>query len=88
MRRFDGDLPKSLTAVADGDLSGVRPAWSVDAACCVVMATEGYPSDFATGRPICGLDDVPDGVVVFHGSAGGSQAAGGLSTPPGGRWQA
>lgn len=74
MRRFDGDLLEILTAVAAGDLSGVRPAWSVDAACCVVMAAKGYPGDFATGRPIRGLDDVPDGVVVFHGGTARDEA--------------
>ncbi len=67
MRRLDGDLLDLLTGVAEGDLSGVRPAWSDAAACCVVMASAGYPGRFATGLPIAGLDALPDDVVVFHG---------------------
>ena len=30
------------------------------------MASEGYPTDYETGFPIGGLDDVGEGVLVFQ----------------------
>ena len=42
------------------------------AACCVVLASEGYPRTYQKGFPITGLDNVSqdnvsqDGVYVFH----------------------
>ena len=66
LRRLDGDLLEVLTAVAQGDLSTVRPVWTNEAACCVVMASAGYPGEYETGLPISGLDAVADDVVVFH----------------------
>src|SRR5690606_4908459 len=74
MRRFDDDLLALLGAVAGVCLRWVRAVWSVDAARCVVMASEGCPGAFATGRPILGLDDAPDGVVVFHGGTARDEA--------------
>lgn len=74
MRRLDGDLLEILHAVAEGDLRGVEPPWSDEAACCVIAASGGYPGEFATGLPITGLNALPDGVVVFHGATARDEA--------------
>lgn len=61
------DLVDIVQAVIDGRLADQPIEWN-DCACCgVVMASEGYPGDYPIGVPITGLDDLEDGVLVFHG---------------------
>jgi phosphoribosylamine--glycine ligase len=64
--RLKSDLLEICLAVAHNRLSDAEIEWSTDAAVCVVMASGGYPGDYATGYPIAGLDSVEDGVVAFH----------------------
>jgi phosphoribosylamine--glycine ligase len=68
-----GDAAALFMAVATGTLGGVgAPAFSGDAAVCVVMASPGYPEQPRAGGSIEGLTAsgqsiVPvDGVTVFH----------------------
>jgi phosphoribosylamine--glycine ligase len=66
--RMVGDLVPLLAGAARGTLAGVPgPEWR-DAAVCVVLASGGYPREYATGRPIRGLEEAErePGVVVFH----------------------
>ncbi len=66
--RMQGDLVPLLDGAARGDLSRVgAPDWG-DAAVCVVLASGGYPRDFAVDRPIAGLEAAASDprVVVFH----------------------
>jgi phosphoribosylamine--glycine ligase len=66
--RLGADLVDLLEAAVEGRLpEAVAPA-SSGAAACVVMASEGYPGEYETGKLIHGLDEVdamPE-VVVFH----------------------
>ncbi|HUS15204.1 MAG TPA: phosphoribosylamine--glycine ligase [Chloroflexia bacterium] len=66
--RLDSDLMEVLCALHEERLhevtAGIR--WSPDATCGVVLASQGYPSQSLTGRPISGLGDLPDGVLAFH----------------------
>ncbi len=66
--RMQGDLVPLLEGAAHGRL-GSAPAldWG-DAAVCVVLASGGYPRDFASGRPIEGIEaaERDPQVVVFH----------------------
>jgi phosphoribosylamine--glycine ligase len=67
--RLQSDLVDLLEATVDGRLEEIAPLkWDPRPAVCVVMASEGYPGPYATGRPIRGLEQaaaVPD-VKVFH----------------------
>jgi len=67
--RLKSDLVDVLEATADGSLDRLGPLeWDPRPAVCVVMASEGYPGDYAKGHPIRGLAEaaqVPD-VKVFH----------------------
>jgi phosphoribosylamine--glycine ligase len=55
-----------LLAAASGELTGLPwPEFSTDVAVTVVLASEGYPDDPITGRPITGLADVT-GVTIAH----------------------
>ncbi len=68
MMRMDFDLAAAFDAVASRTLDRIKPAWKPGASVCVVMASEGYPGAFETGKKISGLLDaslLPD-VAVFH----------------------
>ena len=69
MMRLESDLVDVLEATVDGRLDEVAPLqWDPRPAVCVVMASEGYPGPYQTGRPIRGLEQaaaVPE-VQVFH----------------------
>ena len=66
--RLESSLLDLLEACADGDASGMRPAWRKDAAACVVMASAGYPGGYEKGAVISGIEEAGalDGVEVFH----------------------
>lgn len=61
------DLVDIVQAVIDGRLAETPIEWDDRACCGVVLASEGYPGDYPTGLPITGLDDLEEGVLVFHG---------------------
>jgi phosphoribosylamine---glycine ligase len=69
--RLKGDLVEIMLATCQGRLDEVDLSWDPRSACCVVMASGGYPGDYKTGLPITGLDaqgqlpGAPD-VTVFH----------------------
>jgi phosphoribosylamine---glycine ligase len=67
--RLKSDLVDILEATVDGCLDQIEmPEWDPRPAICVVMASQGYPGDYVTGRPIDGIDaadQMPD-VKVFH----------------------
>ncbi len=83
LMRLESDLLDALEAAADGKVSEGHLRWSPDAAVCIVMASGGYPGDYATGKPIGGLEDAAqiDGVKVFH--AGTSKKDGAFYTAGG-----
>jgi len=66
--RLESDLAEILLAIFQERLHEIASdiRWSADATCGVVLASEGYPAQALTGRPITGLDDLPDGVTAFH----------------------
>jgi phosphoribosylamine--glycine ligase len=81
LTRLEGDLLPLLEATLSGQLEATQARWKPQPAVCVVMASGGYPGDYATGKTIEGLDAVQDGVTVFHAgtrrSDGAVQTAGG-----------
>ncbi|MFE1602138.1 phosphoribosylamine--glycine ligase [Methylobacterium sp. ID0610] len=77
MPRLSGDLVPALRAAGAGDLAGVAPEWSPQAALTVVMAAPGYPGTVARGSEIRGIDAAEAaGALVFQ--AGTKQADGRL----------
>ncbi len=69
LMRLKSDLLDVLEATVEGRLEQLPPLqWDPRPAVCVVMASQGYPGDYAKGHTIRGLDDaerLPD-VKVFH----------------------
>ncbi|HXK34384.1 MAG TPA: phosphoribosylamine--glycine ligase [Dehalococcoidia bacterium] len=64
--RLESDLLEIMLACTDGTLDRLDVRWRDDAAVTVMLASGGYPGPYETGRPIDGLDDVDDDVIVFH----------------------
>jgi phosphoribosylamine--glycine ligase len=63
---FEGDLLDAFMATVEGRVADIKASIHPGAAACVVIASGGYPSLFQKGKPISGLDEIPDGVTVFH----------------------
>jgi phosphoribosylamine--glycine ligase len=68
MMRLRSDLLTALIAMRDGQLNHLDLRWSDEAALTVVMATKGYPGDYAKGSEIRGLEPASalEGVQIFH----------------------
>ena len=68
MMRLDSDLLDLLAATAAGNLAGVSPRWSNDAALTVVMAAKGYPGAYEKGDAIDGIGraNALPGIHVFQ----------------------
>jgi len=84
VRRLESDLLELLEAGADGRLASQSPQWSDDAACCVILASGGYPGAYAKDKPISGLEEASaiGRTVVFHA---GTKSAGDTILTNGGR---
>jgi len=83
LMRLKSDLIDVIDAVLDERLSEVELDYDERAACCVIMASEGYPGPTKLGRTISGLDTIAtsDELQVFH--AGTSQRGDDLITSGG-----
>ncbi|HYE71918.1 MAG TPA: phosphoribosylamine--glycine ligase [Blastocatellia bacterium] len=68
LRRLDSDLVEVMLAVTRGELNQVKPQWSDEISACVVMASNGYPGSYQTGKVINGLDEAEkqENVIVFQ----------------------
>ena len=88
LMRLKTDLCDLIEAAIDdrlGDFAEDQLVWDPRPAVCVVMASGGYPGNYAVGKMIRGLDEaakVPD-VKVFH--AGTKLEPGGMVITDGGR---
>ncbi|MDR0446996.1 MAG: phosphoribosylamine--glycine ligase [Oscillospiraceae bacterium] len=63
---LETDLLDIMEAVTDSRLRELDIRWRSGAACCVVMASGGYPGDYERGKKITGLDSVPKDIIVYH----------------------
>jgi len=68
LMRLDSDLLEAIEATVEGRVSDGLFKWSSDAACCVVLASGGYPGSFVSGKEIFGLESAAElkDVKVFH----------------------
>jgi phosphoribosylamine--glycine ligase len=68
LTRLENDLVDVLEACVAGTLDKVELRWRPESAVCVVMASGGYPGNYAKGKVIHGLEDAEkvQGVKVFH----------------------
>jgi phosphoribosylamine--glycine ligase len=68
LTRLESDLVELLNASVDGTLNRLEMKWSPQASVCVVMASGGYPDNYAKGKPITGIADADalPHTKVFH----------------------
>ena len=68
MMMLRSDLYRTLSSSLDGKLDQIRMEFNSGAACCVVLASQGYPESYKKGLPIGGLEEANkiQGVKVFH----------------------
>jgi phosphoribosylamine---glycine ligase len=66
--RLQSDLFGIFQGMRAGKLGEIRVDWSDQASACVVLASAGYPGNYATGVPITGLQRLAtnDSLQVFH----------------------
>lgn len=65
--RLDTDLIDIFDAVIDENLDKLEIKWKKEAACCVVIASGGYPVKYQSGYEINGLEAAAQtGVTVYH----------------------
>ncbi len=76
------DLMDIMLACTNGTLDQLDIQWSNGAACCIVMASGGYPASYKKGYEISGLDSVSKDVFVYHA---GTKLEGGKYYTNGGR---
>ena len=81
---LETDLVDIVNSCIDGKLGKTEIKWKNGAACCVVIASKGYPEKYEKGHAISGLDAAAKlkDVVVFHA---GTRPEGGKALTNGGR---
>ena len=63
---LESDLMDIFLACRNGTLDQVDIRWKDAAACCLVLASGGYPGSYAKGYPISGLAEAEKSATVFH----------------------
>ncbi|UOO36795.1 phosphoribosylamine--glycine ligase [Oscillospiraceae bacterium CM] len=63
---LETDLLDIFEAVVDERLADIPVKWHNGAACCIVMASGGYPDSYEKGYEIKGLETVPSDITVYH----------------------
>ena len=66
MLRLDSDLFDIMWATSTKTLKDIEIKWKDEYACCLVLASSGYPGKYEKGKVITGLDNVDSDIVVFH----------------------
>ncbi len=66
--RLENDIVEIFEACIAGKLNEIDLKWKKDAACCVVLASGGYPGKYEKGKEIEGLENASafENVFVFH----------------------
>ena len=60
------DLLSVMLATTDGTLDRTDVEFSDESACCVILASGGYPVKYEKGYPISGLDEAAKTARIYH----------------------
>ena len=68
LSRLESDLVEIFEACIDEKLNETKVEWKKESACCVVMASGGYPEEYKKGKIINGIKEANsiENVTVFH----------------------
>ena len=80
---LETDLFTIMRAVAEERLSEVEVRFAPRHACCVILASRGYPQKYETGYPISAPEKLPHDAAVFY--AGVKRRDDGVLVTGGGR---
>ncbi|OHA89264.1 MAG: phosphoribosylamine--glycine ligase [Candidatus Zambryskibacteria bacterium RIFCSPHIGHO2_02_FULL_43_14] len=76
MRILETDLVDILFACIEGTLDKQKVNWSDKSACCIVLASGGYPGIYEKGEKITGLENMnSEDVEIFHAGTKIEEAA-------------
>ena len=66
--RLKTDFLEIINAIIDEKLDEIEIEWEDNAAVCVIIASGGYPKEYAKGYDITGIDEIEkiDGFTVYH----------------------
>ncbi|MBR5271873.1 MAG: phosphoribosylamine--glycine ligase [Clostridia bacterium] len=80
--RLKTDLVEIMNAIIDEKLDEINIEWKDDAACCVVLASGGYPKAYTSGYTITGVEVAEEmkDVIVFHAGTKIKECCGMLQT--------
>lgn len=83
MRLIEGDFAELLYSASKGAINKNAITVNDKFACCVILASDGYPSQFSKGYEITGIEQAEgNGAVVYHS---GTKMADGKLVSNGGR---
>ena len=63
---LESDLLDIMLSCREGTLDQLDIRWKDAAACCLVLASGGYPGKYQSGYPISGLEKAGETAMVFH----------------------
>lgn len=68
MRTLKSDLLDILDACVDGNVNKTTIEWYDKSACCIILASRGYPASSQKGVPIYGLEEIKKvkNIEIFH----------------------
>ena len=66
---LESDLFTIMRAVTDGKLAETEVKFKTECACCVILASDGYPQKYGTGFPITAPETLPHGAEIFYAGA-------------------
>jgi phosphoribosylamine--glycine ligase len=76
------DFLDLLSASSDGNIKNYKLKTGNEFYCCVVLALDGYPDKYESGKEITGLKNITDDCIVFHA---GTKSSDGKVISSGGR---
>jgi len=65
MRMLETDIVNIFLACVNGRLDKIKVRWSKENACCVILASEGYPGKYEFGKEVSIRKKIP-GAEIFH----------------------
>jgi phosphoribosylamine--glycine ligase len=65
MRMLETDITNIFLGCIDRKLDKIKVSWSKENACCVVLASDGYPNKYNVGKEIS-ISKKISGVEIFH----------------------
>lgn len=67
--RLENDLVELIVLMHEGRLNEAKAQFKQEAACTVMLVSEGYPDSYAKGKVMSGFDQVKDSMLLHAGTA-------------------